>query len=56
MNDDKCLKCEKTTKSTANSLECSQCQNFIHLKCFRLTKIQFKQYKKGKMRFVSILC
>ena len=26
MNDNKCLKCEKTAKSTGNSLECSQCQ------------------------------
>ena len=31
MNDKKCLKSEKTAKSTGNSIECSQCQNFIHL-------------------------
>ena len=56
MNDNKCLKCDKTAKSTGNSLECSQCQNFIQLKCSRLTKIQFNQYKKGKMRFVCQFC
>ena len=56
MNNNKCLKCEKTAKSTGNSLECSQCQNFIHLKCSHLTKIQFNQYKKGKMRFVCQFC
>ena len=48
MNDNKRLKCEKTAKSSGNSLECSQCHYFIRLKCSRLTKIKFNQYKKEK--------
>ena len=41
---EKCLKCQKVVYEDQNSLSCDECNKWIHLKCSRLKRKEFKLF------------
>ena len=48
----KCIKCTKSLKFSRNCLKCPVCQKQIHLKCSRLNKQGFLEYKRDSTSFI----
>jgi len=53
---DVCPKCQKSLNCSSKVIHCDICNNWLHLKCFNVSNIQFAELASGSARYYCHAC